>query len=119
MTRKAELMRKYRAANPAKFAAQSRQSKRRLRLRVLECYGSTCTICGFSDERALTLDHILNNGAEERQALGERGVYRRALAPENHHEYRMLCMNCQFIERHRVGRQNQHVRQWLASHGKF
>ena len=107
MTRKAENMRKYRAADPEKYAAQSRAAKRRLRLKVLDAFGSECVICGFSDERALTLDHVLNNGAQERKSLGERGVYLRALKEEYHSEYRMICMNCQFIERHKAGRQNQ------------
>ena len=109
ISRKAELMRKYRAENPEKYAEQSRISKRRLRNRVLEFYGRECGLCGFDDERALTLDHVLNNGAEERKNLGERGVYRRAIKPEYRHEYRILCMNCQFITRHNNGRQNQYT----------
>jgi len=107
MTRKAELMRKYRAANPEKYAAQSREAKRRLRCRVLDTHGKKCALCGFDDVRALTLDHLLNNGAQERKSLGERGVYLRSLKEESRHEYRMLCMNCQFITRHDGGRQNQ------------
>ena len=108
MTRKAELMRQYRSERPRHYAEQSRLSKRRLRIKVLDAFGRICVLCGFSDERALTLDHRLNNGAQERKALGERGVYRRALEPENQGEYRMICMNCQFIERHKSDRQNQH-----------
>lgn len=115
---KAANMRRYRAENPEKYANQSRAAKRKLREKILSAFGGVCAICGFSDERALTLDHVLNNGAEERKKLGERGVYYRALKPEHRHEYRMLCMNCQFIARHEVGRQNQH-RLWQHSHGGF
>jgi hypothetical protein len=105
---KAENMRRYRAASREKYAARSRRAKRMLREKLLDTFGSRCVLCGFSDERALTLDHINNNGAEERSELGERGVYYRALKPEYQSEYRMLCMNCQFIARHEAGRQNQH-----------
>lgn len=98
--RKAELMRKYRAENPTKYAQQSREAKHRLRQRLFDVYGTKCVRCGFDDVRALTLDHVNNNGAAERAQLGERGVYRRALLPECRADYRMLCMNCQFITRH-------------------
>lgn len=112
---KREAMRRYRAANPQKYADQSRLSKKKLKDTVFSIYGNVCALCGFSDVRALTLDHVLNNGAEERKRLGERGVYRRALDPANHSEYQTLCMNCQFIKRAEVGRVNQ---QWLRSHGE-
>lgn len=75
---------------------------------LLEMYGKTCARCGFSDPRALTLDHIHGNGAEERAALGDRGVYRRALSQHRPDEYQTLCMNCQFIIREE---------RWLRLHG--
>ena len=101
-------MRKYRAENPEKHREQSRKAKKKIKDALFDMYGRECKRCGFSDERALTLDHILNNGSEERKALGERGVYYRALLPENFDEYQTLCMNCQFIKRVESKRQNQH-----------
>jgi hypothetical protein len=96
---KAANMRKYRAADPQKYALQSVKAKRRLRQRLHEIFGDACVLCGFMDRRALTLDHVLKNGASERASIGERGVYLRALRPEFRAEYRILCMNCQFIAR--------------------
>lgn len=107
---RAALMRKYRAKNPEKYAAQSREAKRKQRAAMFLLYGCKCVLCGFSDKRALTLDHVRNNGAEERARLGPRGVYRRALNPKNKGDYRMLCMNCQFVTRHESGRENQYVK---------
>jgi len=106
--RKRRLMRKLRAENPEKYAAQSRAAKKRLKDKVFAMYGAACSCCGFSDMRALTLDHVLNNGAEERKELGERGVYNRAIERHRSNEYRILCMNCQFIKRVEAQRQNQH-----------
>jgi hypothetical protein len=106
--KKRESMRLLRAKNPEKYAKHSRDAKVKIRRSVLDAFGRSCAICGFSDERALTLDHILNNGASERKELGERVVYYRALKLEYKSEYRILCMNCQFIERHKAGRQNQY-----------
>lgn len=75
---KRENMRRYRAENPEKYAAQSRRAKGVLRQKLFSIYGEKCALCGFSDIRALTLDHLLNNGAKERKELGERGPYYRA-----------------------------------------
>lgn len=116
--KKRETMKRLRAENPEKYARHSRESKQRLKNRLFEVYGDKCVLCGFDDKRALTLDHVKNNGAEERKELSERGVYRRALEHQNKGDYRILCMNCQFISRHEAGRQNQH-QQWLDSHGKL
>lgn len=96
---KRENMRRYRTKNPAKHAEQSRSAKRRLRSKLLITYGPKCVGCGFTDTRALTLDHVKNNGNQERKSLGERGVYQRALNASHASEYQILCMNCQFIKR--------------------
>ena len=98
---KRDNMRRYRSENPEKHNAQSRAAKAKMRARLLEIYGSSCAECGFGDPRALTLDHILKNGSDERSRLGERGVYKRAIDTYLPDEYRTLCMNCQFIARHR------------------
>lgn len=102
------VMKRLRSENPEKYAAQSRKAKAKERERLYEIYGHVCAICGFSDKRALTLDHRLNNGSNERKLLGERGVYRKAKASYAPEEYQILCMNCQFIKRVEYRRQNQH-----------
>lgn len=107
---KRDTMRRLRAENPEHYAAQSRKAKKKLRDDLFCKYGRVCAGCGFEDIRALTLDHILNNGADERRAIGERGVYLRALNPQHTAEYQILCMNCQFIKRVEASRQNQHKR---------
>ena len=99
---KRENMRRYRRENPQKYREQSRRAKQKLRRTLFDTYGHECVRCGFDDKRALTLDHKLNNGAEERANLGERGVYRRAARNYLPDEYQILCMNCQFIKRREV-----------------
>lgn len=105
---KRENMRKYRAANPIKHNALSIEARRRERALLHEMYGHVCARCGFDDKRALTLDHIKNNGNVERAELGERGVYRKAKAKYQPDQYQILCMNCQFIKRIEAKRVNQH-----------
>ena len=115
---KRENMRRYRRENPEIHRERSRKATRHLKEKVFNMYGHVCQCCGFEDIRALTLDHVNNNGAEERKALGERGPYRRALTSYKPDEYRILCMNCQFIKRVEAGRQNQHEgKLWLRQHG--
>jgi len=112
-------MRKARAENPERMAEIDRKAKARQREKLFEMYGHECAICGFTDKRALTLDHKLNNGAEERKLLGERGVYRRAKSRHLPGEYQILCMNCQFIKRHIDGKSNQHgKKEFVQQHGK-
>ena len=104
---KRERMREYRAANPEKYKEQSRKAKAKLKQKVFDMYGDICALCGFTDKRALTLDHIQNNGAAERKKIGERGVYYRAIEEYRPLEYRIICMNCQFISRVEFNNQNQ------------
>ena len=113
-------MRKARAERPEHMAAIDRRAKARQKEKLFEMYGHACARCGFEDKRALTLDHKLNNGSQERKELGERGVYRRAKAMHRPDEYQILCMNCQFIKRHEDGRSNQHGkrREFVQQHGE-
>lgn len=98
-------VKRYYQENKERLCAYQRQHKRKLKEEVLLHYGNgklACANCGFRDIRALTIDHIRNNGAEERQRLGNmlgsRFYYwlRRSNYPQG---YQVLCMNCQFIKR--------------------
>jgi len=63
-----------------------------------------CKKCGFTDIRALTIDHINGKGHLHRQSLlkGEKGGNNFYLwLKRNSYPlgYQTLCMNCQFIKR--------------------
>jgi len=92
-------MRRHRAKDPEVHRARGRKARERQRDALLMLYGQSCVLCGFSDRRALTLDHIKRDGMSERAALGERGVYRKAILEFRPDLYRTLCMNCQFVTR--------------------
>ena len=96
--RKAEQMRVRRINFKDTFRQQGLNYRQATRERLFFMYGKTCAICGFDDVRALTLDHIHGDGNEERRKVGEKGVYRLALQDHAPDLYRILCMNCQFIE---------------------
>lgn len=105
---KRELMRRARQNKPELYAAHSRKAKSKFKEALFQMYGKVCILCSFTDKRALTIDHVRNNGAKERKLLGQGGWYRKALAQYRPDEYRVLCMNCQFITRIEAGRQNQY-----------
>jgi hypothetical protein len=85
-------------ADPQKARRKSRRLYLRRRQVLFEIYGDHCAHCGFEDERALSLDHVKDNGSEERTRLGRHGVYKRARDEYLPEEYQILCMNCQFIK---------------------
>jgi hypothetical protein len=99
LAKKREWMREYRKRCPERSREVSRTAKQKLRDTIHMMYGDKCVICGFTDKRALTLDHINGDGNIERRKLSERGVYRDATMNYQPGKYRILCMNCQFITR--------------------
>jgi hypothetical protein len=69
-----------------------------LRLKVLAKYGSVCTCrgCGCDTPEFLTIDHLHNDGDEERKRTKKRGspFYRELLNSPRRADLRILCSNC-------------------------
>jgi hypothetical protein len=66
--------------------------------------GPVCHHCGFSDWRALSIDHVNGGGAEHRSrktGAGRSGwgFYQYLRKQGYPPGYQVLCMNCQFIKR--------------------
>jgi len=87
----------------AEVMVQIRRMSReqRIRLLLLEKFGSRCKKCGNNDYRVLQLDHVRNNRGEERKKFKNiRTVYRNILdgiLPKE--DYQLLCANCNWIKR--------------------
>jgi predicted restriction endonuclease len=93
----------YREKNRESLREKSRLYRRELKRIVLEKYGQSCQLCGYEDIRALQIDHINNNGAEERKALGGQSVsgwrfYQHLVANNLPGGYQTLCANCNMIK---------------------
>ena len=74
-----------------------------IKVEVLSFYGNgkcACVRCGFSDIRALSIDHINNDGGNHRRQLGKAGTsFYKWLKDNNFPDgFQTLCMNCQFIK---------------------
>lgn len=72
---------------------------------VIEGLGKICFKCGFSDPKALHIDHINGGGHKERQSL--RGRYYSYLLQLPHEilkaNYQILCASCNWIKRYEEG----------------
>ena len=83
-----------------------RNYERKLRKSSIEALGGKCVLCGFSDARALQIDHIDGGGSKERVGKKFIGrfhlhVLRSFLSKEN--KYQLLCANCNWIKRAEKG----------------
>lgn len=62
----------YRKRHKIKIQRQRKLARKSIKEEVLKQYGTCCAVCGFSDSRALQIDHIDNDGGAERKLLGGR-----------------------------------------------
>lgn len=68
----------------------------RLKDQVFDLLGRKCR-CGFSDMRALQIDHVNGGGYRESQKRTGTQFYRHVL--KNPKDYQTLCANCNWIKR--------------------
>lgn len=108
---------KYRAANRIainqKQAAAKRLSgqHRKIRQAILEAGGRCCQRCGFSDYRALQLDHIHGDGWKDRSltvtSKARDEAIRLIRQGKFSTKFQLLCANCNWIKRYE---QAEHTR---------
>lgn len=84
-------------------ACDSRRERANIKLDMLKAFGAKCSCCGEDNPYFLSLDHVQNDGAHERNRLGygEVQIYRKARRegwPRD--RYACLCMNCNFAKGH-------------------
>lgn len=101
--KKLEYNKLYREKNRSVINEKQKAARRILKDIVLNHYGNECNHCGFSDYRALQIDHINNNGAEERKGLGGQQVsgwrfYAHLVKTGLPSGYQTLCANCNNIK---------------------
>jgi hypothetical protein len=77
----------------------------RVKFNVIKHYSNgtfKCKKCGFSDMRALQLDHINGNGKKETQLLKRsgNGFYSYLINNNYPDGYQILCANCNWIKKY-------------------
>ena len=70
--------------------------------KVIEKYGGQCSRCGFSDIRALQIDHVNGGGCQEIKRHTLSGYYKKVMDNKNG-KYQLLCANCNWIKRYENG----------------
>ena len=73
---------------------------RKARLLLLALFGSVCIRCGFSDMRALQIDHINGGGVKHIKSLGGPRERYYHYIREHPTEFQLLCANCNWIKRY-------------------
>ena len=92
----------YRLHREEELAAANKRSRIRnheLRQAVLELFGWKCCRCGFTDYRALCVDHINGGGKKDRKECGSVAAFYRKVLACRGERYQMLCQNCNAIKR--------------------
>ena len=85
------------------YLAEQKVFQQRRKERVLTHYGNgrlACVRCGFSDIRALSIDHINGKGTYHRIQLGGSNFYGWLIKNNYPEGYQTLCMNCNWIKRY-------------------
>lgn len=86
------------AANKEKENLRRKARNLAIRREVIEAYGGKCSCCGEDNLGFLTLDHVNNDGAEHRKALGvgrcSTRVYQWAKSNGYPDTLRVQCANC-------------------------
>lgn len=81
-------------------ASYTRRYNARIRKMLIELLGGHCVKCGFSDSRALQVDHINGGGSKENKNLkGMKNVQILKKVLGGSKEYQLLCANCNWIKR--------------------
>ena len=93
----ADKNREWVSANRDRARENNRRERDRVRIQTLEAYGSNCQCCGERRKEFLSIDHIRNDGAEERRRLKTRAglPFYRWLRKQGYPAgYQVLCFNC-------------------------
>lgn len=118
LANRAAYMRRWLEAHPDK-AEQARMRHKALhvlhRHHAVTLLGGKCKHCGFSDYRALQIDHVQGDGYKDRNSKGNSGhaytYYKKIVEdPSVHERYQILCANCNWIKKHEnkeVGKGNR------------
>jgi len=66
--------------------------------KIFDKLGHCCKICGFSDKRALCIDHVDGGGYKELRSMSVFQYYKKVLE-DTTGKYQIMCHNCNWIKR--------------------
>lgn len=90
-----DIRKKKRRENPGAEALTQKKRFYAIRIQVLSLLGSKCASCGCNDLRSLCIDHINNDGSDDRKKYKSAiTLMRNIIKNGNTNEYQCLCFNC-------------------------
>jgi len=99
--------REYYLKNKVGFLLQLRKANYKRRIEILEYLGGKCKSCGFTDWRALQVDHINGGGRSELSKSGYPKYLSKII--NNKNKYQLLCSNCNWIKKYENNETRQSV----------
>ena len=90
----------HRRAHIAEKRDYNRTYQQKLRQKVISFLGGRCKICGFSDSRALQIDHVHGGGNKELRSGLSYYTHSRNVMSDTTGKYQLLCANCNWIKKH-------------------
>lgn len=94
-----------------------REWRKELWLGAVKILGPICRCCGETKETMLEIDHVRNNGAEERKADKKNNfkLYQRIRNGEaNLNDYQVLCCNCNRSKHKNSGFCQHYTDKWMC-----
>jgi len=89
--------------DPQKHTLRAKNYVKRIRMELFELLGSSCKMCGFSDMRALQLDHKYGGGKIDRSMHGSYYKLIKFYSQNKNlakQKLQVLCANCNWIKIH-------------------
>jgi hypothetical protein len=86
--------------NKSRRKIEVREYKKRIRKAALDLMGGKCAKCGFSDYRALQIDHVSGDGYKDRLNTTKNycNVVMESIKNKEN-KYQLLCANCNWIKK--------------------
>lgn len=82
--------------------AKRREYNKKNRIATIEMFGGKCSNCGYTDWRALQIDHVNGDGNKHRKSISHNltAVFWKKEKEKNPDKYQLLCANCNWIKRY-------------------
>lgn len=96
--------------NTPKAAEFAKQYRLRIKFKLFDILGKKCVHCGFSNTRALQIDHVHGSGNKHRKKIGRNHQYFLYVFNEiknGSNDYQLLCANCNSIKKYEMQEMHQ------------
>jgi len=93
--------REYYVKNREVVKASKKRYRDNMKIKVLRHYshGTMKCKCGYSDTRALCIDHINGGGVQHRKKIGESNLYIWLVRNNYPKGFQVLCHNCNIVKK--------------------